>query len=136
DELYKALLSNDAAGFAAPITKLLKSSISFYDNTEAFYHGLVSGLLAGNIYYEIKSNRETGDGRSDLALYRQDMFTDAVIIEFKVCRPEEEIETAAKRALKQINDMDYDAEAKSRGYRNIIKYGVAFKNKICFAVTE
>ncbi|MDD6485185.1 MAG: AAA family ATPase, partial [Clostridiales bacterium] len=47
DELYKALLSNDAAGFAAPITKLLKSSISFYDNTEAFYHGLVSGLLAG-----------------------------------------------------------------------------------------
>ncbi|MDD6484365.1 MAG: AAA family ATPase, partial [Clostridiales bacterium] len=136
DELYKALLSRDAAGFAAPITKLLKSSISFYDNTEAFYHGLVSGLLAGNIYYEIKSNREMGDGRSDLALYQCDSAQNAIIIEFKVCRDNENADEVAKRALKQINDMDYEAEARSRGYRNIIKYGVAFKNKICFAVTE
>lgn len=136
DELYKALLERDAAGFAAPITKLLKSSISFYDNTEAFYHGLVSGLLAGNIYYEIKSNRETGDGRSDLALYQRDSAQNAIIIEFKVCRDSENADEAAKRALNQINDMDYDAEARSRGYKNIIKYGVAFNNKVCFAVTE
>ncbi|MGN0182157.1 MAG: AAA family ATPase, partial [Candidatus Ornithomonoglobus sp.] len=59
DELYTALIGRDAAGFADPITKLLKSSISFYDNTESFYHGLVSGLLAGNIYYKAESNRET-----------------------------------------------------------------------------
>ncbi|MGM9936625.1 MAG: AAA family ATPase [Candidatus Ornithomonoglobus sp.] len=136
DELYTALLSRDAAGFAEPITKLLKSSISFYDNTESFYHGLVSGLLAGNIYYDIKSNRETGSGRSDLIVYRQDRFTDAVIIEFKVCKENEEIDKAAARALKQINDLDYAAEAREKGYRNIIKYGVAFKNKVCYAIVE
>ena len=136
DDLYKSLLSGDAVGFAEPITKLLKSSISFYDNTESFYHGLVSGLLAGNTYYEMQSNRETGDGRSDLMLYQQDTLQNAVILEFKVCRGEEKADAAAKRALQQINEMDYAAEAREKGYSNILKYGVAFKNKICYAVAE
>ncbi|MDD6763382.1 MAG: AAA family ATPase [Clostridiales bacterium] len=136
DELYKALLSRDAAGFAGPITRLLKSSISFYDNKESFYHGLVSGLLAGNIYYKVKSNREAGNGRSDLMLYQQDTAQNAVILEFKVCRGDEKADDAAARALKQINDMDYAAEARNQGYKNIIKYGVAFKDKVCYAVVE
>ena len=135
-DLYNALISGDAEGFATPITKLLKSSVSFYDNTESFYHGLVSGLLAGNIYYDMKSNRETGDGRSDLILYRQDLFTDAIIIEFKVCKDNEQVDEGAIRALKQINDMDYASDAREKGYKNILKYGVAFKNKVCFAVFE
>ncbi len=74
DDLYKALLSGDAAGFAEPITKLLKSSISFYDGNESFYHGLVSGLLSGNFDYNMKSNRETGNGRSDLAFVSAGQF--------------------------------------------------------------
>ena len=136
DDLYKSLLSGDAEGFAAPITKLLKSSIRFYDNTESFYHGLVSGLLAGNAYYEMKSNRETGDGRSDLMLYQQDSSQNAIILEFKVCRENEKADEGARRALRQINDMDYAAEAREQGYKNILKYGVAFKNKVCCAVFE
>ena len=136
DDLYAALLNRDAAGFAAPITQLLKSSISFYDNTEAFYHGLVSGLLAGNIYYKAESNRETGNGRSDLILYQQDSAQNVIILEFKVCKGNEKADTAANRALRQINDCDYAAEARSQGYRNIIKYGVAFKDKVCYAVVE
>ena len=99
DELYKALLSGDADGFAEPITKLLTASISFYDGNESFYHGLISGLLSGNIYYEMKSNRETGNGRSDLILYQQDSAQNAVILEFKVCRANEPADEAAKRAL-------------------------------------
>lgn len=136
EELYRALLSRDAAGFAAPITNLLKATISFYDNTEAFYHGLVAGLLAGNIYYKAESNRETGNGRSDLILYQQDCSQTAIILEFKVCRGDESADTAAKRALQQINDRDYAARARSHGYKNIIKYGVAFKDKMCYAVVE
>ncbi|MDY3031759.1 MAG: PD-(D/E)XK nuclease domain-containing protein, partial [Clostridia bacterium] len=83
-----------------------------------------------------KSNRETGDGRSDLMLYQQDRFINAVIIEFKVCRDNEEVDAAAERALRQINDMDYAAEAREQGYKNILKYGVAFKRKVCCAVVE
>ena len=41
---------------------------------------------------------------------------------------------AAKRALEQIGERGYAAEPEARGYRNIIKYGVAFKNKLCYAV--
>ena len=43
---------------------------------------------------------------------------------------------AAKRALKQINDRDYASKAREDGYKNIIKYGVAFKGKMCYAIVE
>ena len=66
DNLYKALLGRNAQDFAEQITDLLRKTISYYDSTESFYHGLISGLLSGNVYYKVESNRETGDGRSDL----------------------------------------------------------------------
>ena len=59
-----------------------------------------------------------------------------MILEFKVCRRNEEITDAARRALAQIDERGYDAEARELGYRNIIKYGIAFKNKLCCAVVE
>ena len=134
EALLKALLDGDAEGFAEQISKLLKRSISFYDNKESFYHGLVSGLLTGAGDYKVESNRETGSGRSDLILCQQGRFINAVILEFKVCRENEEIDKAAKRALEQIDERGYAAEPETRGYRNIIKYGVAFKDKLCYAV--
>ena len=136
DDLYKALLNRDADGFAGQITELLSRSFSYYDNTEQFYHGLISGLLSGNIYYEEVSNRESGSGRYDLILYQQDEAQNAVILEFKVCGKNEKAKTAAERALKQINDRGYDTEAKNQGYKRIIKYGIAFKGKMCYAVVE
>lgn len=136
DELFKALLNRDAIGFAEQITKLLSRTISFYDHTESFYHGLISGLLAGNTYYKVESNRETGSGRSDLVIYQKDRFINAIIIEFKVCRANEEIDAAAQRALCQIDEKDYAAEARNQGYKNIIKYGIAFKDKLCYAAVE
>ena len=136
DNLYKALLGRNAQDFAEQITDLLRKTISFYDSTESFYHGLISGLLSGNVYYKVESNRETGDERSDLVLYQQDVAQNAVILEFKVCGKNETADEAAKRALKQINDRDYASKAREDGYKNIIKYGVAFKGKICYAIVE
>lgn len=136
DDLYKSLLNRDADGFAQQITDLLKKSISYYDGNESFYHGLISGLLSGNVYYELESNRETGDGRCDLILYQQDKAQNAVIMEFKICGKYETAEVAAQRALEQINSRKYDTEAKKHGYKNIIKYGVAFKGKMCYALVE
>lgn len=136
DNLYKALLGRNAQSFAEQITDLLRKTISYYDSTESFYHGLISGLLSGNVYYKVESNRETGDGRSDLVLYQQDVAQNAVILEFKVCGKNETADDAAKRALKQINDRDYASKAREDGYKNIIKYGVAFKGKMCYAIVE
>ena len=136
DNLYKALLGRNAQDFAEQITDLLRKTISYYDSTESFYHGLISGLLSGNVYYKVESNRETGDGRSDLVLYQQDVAQNAVILEFKVCGKNETADDAAKLALKQINDRDYASKAREDGYKNIIKYGVAFKGKMCYAIVE
>ena len=136
DNLYKALLGRNAQDFAEQITDLLRKTISYYDSTESFYHGLISGLLSGNVYYKVASNRENGDGRSDLVLYQQDVAQNAVILEFKVCGKNETADEAAKRALKQINDRDYASKAREDGYKNIIKYGVAFKGKMCYAIVE
>ena len=136
DNLYKALLGRNAQDFAEQITDLLRKTISYYDSTESFYHGLISGLLSGNVYYKVEANRETGDGRSDLVLYQQDVAQNAVILEFKVCGKNETADEAAKRALKQINDRDYASKAREDGYKNIIKYGVAFKGKMCYAIVE
>ena len=136
DNLYKALLGRNAQDFAEQITDLLRKTISYYDSTESFYNGLISGLLSGNVYYKVESNRETGDGRSDLVLYQQDVAQNAVILEFKVCGKNETADEAAKRALKQINDRDYASKAREDGYKNIIKYGVAFKGKMCYAIVE
>ena len=136
DNLYKALLGRNAQDFAEQITDLLRKTISYYDSTESFYHGLISGLLSGNVYYKVESNRETGDERSDLVLYQQDVAQNAVILEFKVCGKNETADDAAKRALKQINDRDYASKAREDGYKNIIKYGVAFKGKMCYAIVE
>ena len=123
DNLYKALLGRNAQDFAEQITDLLRKTISYYDSTESFYNGLISGLLSGNVYYKVESNRETGDERSDLVLYQQDVAQNAVILEFKVCGKNETADDAAKRALKQINDRDYASKAREDGYKNIIKYG-------------
>ena len=136
DNLYKALLGRNAQDFAEQITDLLRKTISYYDSTESFYHGLISGLLSGNVYYKVEANRETGDGRSDLVLYQQDVAQNAVILEFKVCGKNETADEAAKRALKQINDRDYASKAREDGYKNIIKYGVAFNGKMCYAIVE
>lgn len=136
DNLYKALLGRNAQDFAEQITDLLRKTISYYDSTESFYNGLISGLLSGNVYYKVESNRETGDERSDLVLYQQDVAQNAVILEFKVCGKNETADEAAKRALKQINDRDYASKAREDGYKNIIKYGVAFKGKMCYAIVE
>ena len=136
DNLYKALLGRNAQDFAEQITDLLRKTISYYDSTESFYYGLISGLLSGNVYYKVEANRETGDGRSDLVLYQQDVAQNAVILEFKVCGKNETADDAAKRALKQINDRDYASKAREDGYKNIIKYGVAFKGKMCYAIVE
>ena len=84
----------------------------------------------------IRDSRETGTGRSDLILYQNDLFVNAVIMEFKVCKANEAADKAAERALRQIDERDYAREARDMGYSNIIKFGVAFKSKVCYAVTE
>lgn len=129
--IYAALLSGDTEELARLINEVMQKTISYYDSKEAFYHGLLVGLLSGNINYRVESNRETGNGRSDIILYQEGYEDNAIILELKICKKTDNIRQRAADALKQINERDYAAEAHSLGYVNIIKYGIAFKGKFC-----
>ena len=135
-ELFDAFINRDADKVAGIITKLMQGSISYFDNAENFYHALIIGLLTGNYNYKIKSNRESGSGRYDIALYQQDEFDNAIIIELKICEDKEGLKAGCRRALQQICDKHYTDEAEADGYTNIIKYGIAFKGKMCGAICE
>ena len=68
--LVSSLVFGDVDSFASLIKKYLESSVSFFDNNESFYHGMILGMcVATTNYYKVLSNRESGEGRFDIALF-------------------------------------------------------------------
>ena len=50
------------------MNKLLRKTISYHDYREDFYHAFLAGIFAG-AGYMVESNREHGEGRSDVVVY-------------------------------------------------------------------
>ncbi len=128
----EAIFSGNGEKLRDIISNFLIQSVSAFDAAgENFYHGFMLGVCAlfGNSY--VTSNRESGDGRYDIALSPKVSNLPGIIIELKAeknCN-ENELQELAKTALKQINDKKYDTELKSKGVKMIYKYGVAFSGK-------
>ena len=129
--LYTAIINGDSEIFEEELGRLLMETISFNDAYENFYHGFVVGVLANMHDYIVKSNREGGDGRSDIYIKSLSIFEPAVIMELKVCNDPKEIYKMCDEALEQIEKKKYDEELKQEGYENIIKYGISFYRKDC-----
>lgn len=129
--LYHALLDRKAYILEKELSENLMETISFYDYKEDYYHGFLSGLFKMMDGYTVKSNRESGLGRSDLLLLSPPYDGIAVIIEIKVADTYAQLEARAEEALRQIDRMRYDAELKLEGYHTFIKYGIAFYKKLC-----
>lgn len=130
-KVYTSVLKGDVETFQTEINRLLRKTISFNDAYENFYHGFVVGVLSGIDGYIVKSNREAGDGRSDIYIRPLSIFQRAVIIEIKVCDKPKELFTKCDKALEQIEKMKYEEELNEEGYEDIIKYGMAFYRKDC-----
>jgi len=130
-KVYTSVLKGDVETFQKEINRLLRKTISFNDAYENFYHGFVVGVLSGIDGYIVKSNRESGDGRSDIYIRPLSIFQRAVIIEIKVCDKPKELFTKCDKALEQIEKMKYEEELNEEGYEDIIKYGMAFYRKDC-----
>ena len=130
-KMYDAIINKDTEVFEAELGDILLETISFNDAYENFYHGFVTGVLSNMKRYLIKSNRESGKGRSDLFIKSVSRRGAAVILELKVAKNFDELEGKAEEALKQIEEKKYEEELRSDGYKNIIKYGVAFFGKDC-----
>ncbi|MDR3012445.1 MAG: ATP-binding protein [Chitinispirillales bacterium] len=132
DTFFRAILSGDTETFQAELSALLVDSISFMDNAENFYHGFMTDALSRLNKYIVKSNRESGHGRSDIVLYSMNGIDDkAIIFELKLAKSFDELSVACEDALEQIEKNNYAAYWHREGYRSIIKYGLGFYKKRC-----
>ncbi len=129
--LYRGLEEGDAEKVRDIINSQLFSTISFYDSAENFYHGFLAGILSQSENYLVKSNRESGNGRSDIMMKSPSLRGRAFILEIKVSACIDDLEADAEKALQQIYDKKYEQELRMEGYRKIDCYGIAFFRKDC-----
>ncbi len=130
-KMYSAIFNKDVEIFQKELNAMLRQTISFNDAYENFYHGFTLGVLANMHDFLVKSNREAGDGRSDIFIKSLSIFEPCVILELKVCDKPKDIFKKCDEALAQIEVKNYEEELKEEGYENIIKYGISFYRKDC-----
>ena len=130
--MLESMLAGNLDDFDMNLESILKNNVSFHDtaNGESFYHGMMLGfcVLLKDTHI-VKSNRESGYGRFDLALIPKSPEGQGVILEFKRAESEAELQEKAKEALKQIEDMAYITELKEKQIHKVWKYGIAFYGK-------
>ena len=129
--LYKELVRGNTRKVNETMNDILMKTVSYFDNNESFYHGFLAGLFND---YQIKSNRESGNGRFDLCIVPDSILDTAVIIECKhsdsVCL----LRTDAQKGAEQIENNQYRKDMINDGYSDVIGYGISFYKKQCFVV--
>ena len=128
-DLYRAMEEGNAQRMTDILNGQLFRTISFYDSAENFYHGFLTGILSQSENYLVQSNRETGNGRSDIMVKSPSLRGRSFIVEVKVSDSVDDLENDAKKALQQIYDKRYMEELRTEGYRKIDCYGIAFYRK-------
>ena len=132
ERLMQAFLTGDIQRVQNGLSRYFEVVVSSFDTAqkEAFYHGFVLGMTAILVMdYDVRSNRESGYGRYDIAVFPKRQGKPGVLLEFKVAATEEELEKKAQEALQQMEERDYDAEFRARGVRTMHHYGIAFCGK-------
>ena len=120
--------------FREHVERFLLESASFFDTSnEAFYHGLVLGMLSFmRDVYVITSNRESGYGRFDIMLKPRSGHRDfpGVVIEVKAAKEaSEDLDALAAEARRQIDEKGYTTSLEAEGITDIMKFGYAFHGK-------
>lgn len=141
-EFSKTILNADAEELQKQLNVIMSRMISVLDTKareeqkENFYHGLLLGLLRGsNPDWLIKSNRESGDGYSDILIEPEN--PDAgIIIEVKNAASISGLDKACENAMAQIKNRRYDETLRENGRCDILAYGIAFHKKRCRVVCE
>ena len=130
-DLYLAMEEGDAHRMTDILNGQLFRTISFYDSAENFYHGFLTGILSQSENYLVKSNREMGNGRSDILVKSPSLRGRSFVLELKVSGSNADLENDAEKALQQIYDKRYMDELRAEGYRKIDCYGISFFRKDC-----
>ncbi|WP_375330414.1 AAA family ATPase [Candidatus Tisiphia endosymbiont of Nemotelus uliginosus] len=138
--LYYSFASLLPAGkieeFKERLQELLLNATSFHQTgekkAELFYSGFMLGLINTlSLGYIIDSERETGSGRADIVLLPKIGKGDnAIIIEYKICKSPDILESVAKDGLDQIMRKKYETKIKEHSHvQKIIKIAMAFCGK-------
>ena len=128
----------DAGKFAEDLERVLGDRLSYHDlaalqgadgrkAVEILYHVFLLGLLCADGHTRRKypvSNRESGDGRFDICVEREE---GSYIFELKASESAENLEKDAAAAMGQISAKRYGAELSGR----VVKTGMAFFGKRC-----
>ena len=101
---------------------------------ENFYHGILLGILGLKENWLVTSNRESGDGFSDIMIQVGDSEV-GIVIEVKYAN-DGNLEAECKKALKQIDDTGYAEALHQDGICKILKYAIACYKKTCKIMLE
>ena len=127
-KLFAAVWNGDGETITQEMNRLLRKTISYHDYKEDFYHAFLAGIFAG-AGYMVESNREHGEGRSDVVVSDP---TEArvAVFEVKYSHKLDEMERYCDTALQQIDERMYTVEYED-DYDQILCYGISFYKKRC-----
>lgn len=113
----------------------LRKTISIRDTSvrkemkENFYNGILLGILGIKENWIVRSNRESGEGYSDILIETDDTAM-GIVIEMKYAE-DGNLQKAAEKALKQIESKQYEEALYDEGIEQILRYGIACYKKRC-----
>lgn len=126
--LFDAVWSGNSESITYEMNKLLRKTISYHDYREDFYHAFLAGIFAG-AGYMVDSNKEHGEGRSDVVVY-DTINARVAVFEAKYTRTLDKLESECDIALEQIDERMYAKEYED-DYDDILCYGISFFKKRC-----
>ena len=126
--LFDAVWSGDSVSITEEMNKLLRKTISYHDYREDFYHAFLAGIFAG-AGYTVDSNKEHGEGRSDIVVY-DPLNSRVAVFEAKYSTALSRLSMDCDAALRQIDERMYAKEFED-DYDTVLCYGVSFFKKRC-----
>lgn len=126
--LFDAVWKNDCELLTQEMNKLLRKTISYHDYKEDFYHAFLASIFAG-AGYSVESNKEHGEGRSDIVV--SDIVNGRVaVFEVKKSDALADLISDCESVLAQIDGRMYAKEFED-DYDEVLCYGVSFFKKRC-----
>lgn len=126
--LFDAVWNGDSGNLTKEMNVLLRRTISYHDYKEDFYHAFLAGIFTG-AGYMVDSNKEHGEGRSDVVVY-DPINSRVAIFEAKYTKSLDKLESECDAALQQIDDRMYAKEYED-DYDQILCYDISFFKKRC-----
>ena len=123
----------DKTGLIRDLLNTRKAKVTLITRPRRFGKTLGMNMLA-SFHYSVESNREHGEGRSDMVVYDEEN-SRVVIFEAKVAKSPEELPAACDAALRQIEARQYAEDFRDE-YDEILCYGIAFYKKRCLVKRE